>query len=166
MAKKINTKTIVISRHGEAGWSAGESDFERELTAKGRLEARHVGVQLSKFGVFDQLIHSSARRTTQTAEIIHHALEQIDLLMVSKENLFNCLLDELLREVRQMDSSLDKVILVGHNPSLSEFVSNFSKDLFMGLSTGAVAVLEFSCESWRDISKSNGKLLYTGKFEV
>lgn len=161
----MKNKLLVIARHGEAGWESGVSDFDRELTMKGRGEAKRIGENLVPFGVFDQLIHSSSIRTTQTAGIISSTLDQKNIELISKPELYNCDLVCWKKELAGFSDSTNSIIIVGHNPALSELVAELTSALFFGLGTGGVAIIEFNCSKWKDISKLNSTLKFSGKFE-
>ncbi len=115
---------LFVLRHGEAGkHSAIPSDSLRALTAAGRQEMVEIAKGLEKLGIeFDHVFSSPLTRAKQTAII---ALKYVK----SKNNIENA--DELRPEGNRLElyTRLSKlkqssiVLLVGHEPYLSELIS-------------------------------------------
>lgn len=114
---------LFVLRHAIAEDAApGQADSERRLTDPGREKLRRVLKRARMAGLGPDLIVSSPYvRARQTADIAIEELEySSDLLtttnLVPHGNLF-----ELWNEIRAVAGQ--QVLLVGHNPQLSELVS-------------------------------------------
>jgi phosphohistidine phosphatase len=116
---------IYFLRHASAGASMlnAAKDEKRPLDEDGIVQARYVGSLLANLDVqVEQIISSPLKRARQTAAIVANELAfesavQVDDALRPQGQLAQ--FQALLLRLRQYDS----VMLVGHNPSLSEFLS-------------------------------------------
>ncbi len=155
---------LYVIRHGKAVKSTKSGkDFDRELNVKGVAQINQIGESMRRSGLkIDQILVSSAQRTTETAEII-------DFYIQTAAIKFD---DQLYLAEREKIASLLKkhgqgktVILVGHNYGLSDFV-NYYCDQNVLLSTGMLAEINFNFDKWEDIDRNSGQLITTIKPEV
>jgi phosphohistidine phosphatase len=112
-----------------------------------------MGKLLGKMGVSPDLIISSpAKRTKETISII---LEEIHFreTISYDENIYESSADELLNIIKIFDEKLKRVLLVGHNPSLTDLANYLSKDKIDNIPTCGFVGLTFNC-SWRDLSQN------------
>lgn len=99
-------------------------DRDRRLTKKGDRRVRQIAQAMKEMGLgFDLILASPFRRARETAEIVAEVLEAesrlkfSDHLAVPPDNL------KLLRQITTHHPALDRVLLVGHEPHLSELAS-------------------------------------------
>ncbi len=116
---------IYFLRHSSAGKSVLDpsKDERRPLDEDGILQARYIGGLLANLDVqVEQIISSPLKRARQTAGIVANELAFENPVQV----------DDALRPQAQMSQfqnmlsrlkKYDSVMVVGHNPSLSEFLS-------------------------------------------
>jgi phosphohistidine phosphatase len=139
---------IYFLRHASAGTSTlnAAKDEKRPLDEDGILQARYVGGLLANLDVqVQQIVSSPLKRARQTAAIVANELAfespvEVDDALRPQAQMAE--FQALLLRLRQYDS----VMVVGHNPSLSEF---FSKTISSGpgaakvdFKKGAVAKVE------------------------
>ena len=106
-----------LLRHGDA--EAGHPDEARALTARGRAQAQTAGTALSRLGVkIDACLSSPKRRALQTAEL---ACTPLGLSVSLQPVLADSDYDAAL-----LAAGLGDVLLVGHNPSLSQAVHDLT----------------------------------------
>jgi len=112
--------TVYFLRHAEAE-DAADSDFNRNLTPKGRDQAARVGKFLRREKLIPDLILTSpVLRALQTARTVADAVGA-DLVMNSW---LECgMVPETL--LRELASHMDKssIVLVGHEPDFSAAIS-------------------------------------------
>jgi len=139
---------LYFFRHASAGKTMlnPKKDERRPLDEEGILQARYVGRLLANLDVqVDQIISSSLKRARQTASLVANELAFEGAVQI----------DDALRpeaEFEQFQSMLarykkyDAVMVVGHNPSLSEFlarsISEAGCEAGIELKKGAVARVE------------------------
>jgi phosphohistidine phosphatase len=121
---------LTILRHGHATETApgGGRDFDRPLSPRGHDEALRAGRQIAaEVGPPDLALVSPALRTRQTAE----ALDGVGLAPRAREypdELYLATLPTLLERLRAARGTVAHLLLVGHNPGLSELVAALRGD--------------------------------------
>jgi len=114
---------LYFLRHGIAE-DLASSDFDRELTKRGRARLANAAKVIKQLGARPSLIYTSPRlRSLQTAEII---AEELDIgLTVSEAVNFGFSLSDVQRLTRDMTYD-DEVMFVGHNPDMSDLVNELT----------------------------------------
>lgn len=142
--------TIYFLRHASAGkkYVNAKRDDKRPLDETGILQARYVGRLLSSMDIqLDQIISSPLRRAMQTASLAANELAfetgiQVDAAL-RPESEYDQFQELLARYSRQ-----EAILVVGHNPSLSEFLSKIistnSGAAHVNFKKGTVAKVEMS----------------------
>ncbi len=111
---------LYILRHGEA-IEQGYEDRERPLSSVGKEQSATIAKTLKSLKVtFDAIISSLLERSIQTAKIIEKDLNvkkfsMTEYLIPGSDHL------ELIKQLNEL--KYDHVLLVGHEPHLSAFIS-------------------------------------------
>jgi len=147
-------KTLLLIRHAKASPAEpGRPDHDRALDDRGRQDAPEMGRRLKLRGVMPGLIVSStALRTRTTARLIAEALDFPLERLVEDERVYASSVMRLLYLVQALDNKLACVIVVGHNPEMTELARKFSDEI-PDLPTCAVAEFGFHTEAWSDIGR-------------
>ena len=113
---------VILVRHANAEWPHYiGSDFDRPLTPQGLADAASTAAAIREAGHRPGLLlTSAARRTMQTARVIARALNLPEQAVVPATELYNAGADVLDVELRKAFLSCDTVMLVAHNPGISE----------------------------------------------
>ncbi len=153
-------KTLIIVRHGKSSWNNTQlRDYDRPLNQRGLTDAKKVGeFILAKEGRPSLILSSSAKRACDTARIIANQMNSIDLL-IKEEKLYLAWIDELFNSIYKISDDVDKVILVGHNPGLTELINNLGVQLD-NLPTASAACFHFDTKSWKRINADNAELTW------
>lgn len=147
-------KVLFLVRHGQSSWDDVKvADRERPLTDKGKSDAAKMGKRLAESEVaLDMIVASPAQRAHATAEVIARKLDFKRKHIVQDERLYGGQVDDLLQLIQDVGGDHKRLMLVGHNPLLSELVLCLAgKDV--NLPTCAVAVLKFDTKSWAKIGR-------------
>ena len=149
-------KTLFLIRHAKSSWDdPALSDKDRPLGDRGRRDAPRMGKRLAKGNVKPDLILSSpARRALTTAEIIAKKLDYKRKDIVVDDRLYASAVDGLLNVIHGLGDKLERVILFGHNPELTELAHRLSGEI-THMPTCAVAEFTFNTKSWSKIVKTN-----------
>jgi len=119
---------LVFMRHGKAEIrSDAKADFERELTSIGRKKVKQAAQGMARClfsGRTVMIWTSPAVRTLQTAEIVRAAFGKKAKLQVM-DAIADGSLAELQTEWANIPS-IDTLIIVGHEPMLSEWTNKIS----------------------------------------
>ena len=147
-------KTLFLIRHAKSSWDdTALPDKDRPLGDRGRRDAPKMGKRLAKRDVKPDLILSSpAMRALTTAQIIAKKLDYKRSNIVVDDRLYLVAADDLLDVIRYLDDEAERVILIGHNPELTELAHRFSSKI-AHLPTCAVAEFTFDAKSWSRIGK-------------
>ena len=152
-------RILYVLRHAKARLpEAGLRDHDRKLTGRGRREAEALGARYAGGGELpDLVISSTAARAVQTALLWGQAAGLPEQRIVRRDEIYLAEVEAVLRLVHGLDKSLQRVLLVGHNPTFSELASGLSRQ-FIALSTCAMAVLSIA-GAWADASAATARLL-------
>jgi len=117
---------IYIFRHGEALSKEDPSitsDSERPLVEEGIKRTRQAAEGLKNMGIeFDAVFTSPWLRAKQTAQIACEVLEDTDRLQVMDELAGDRTIEAVMNALVK-HSQLENVMLVGHNPLLSDLAA-------------------------------------------
>jgi phosphohistidine phosphatase len=126
---------LVLLRHGKAAAIGPDGDRHRPLLDEGRHQVASVGARLRTLGWWpDKAIVSTALRARQTHEALVPAIPaEVD------EELYAG--GALAIRRRLLDAQGGLVIVIGHNPALSELASRLT-GFRVGLEPAAAALLQ------------------------
>lgn len=152
-------KRLFIVRHTTKDKeSALEYDYDIELTQDGIQLAQKAAKDFAKTAPkMDLIVASPALRTRHTAEIFAKELNYTKTIMLN-EVLYMAFVNELIETITYTYDSVENMLIVGHNPSLTALAVTLVgfKEKF---EEGAIMQIDFDCNSWIDIDKSNAKLV-------
>jgi phosphohistidine phosphatase len=124
-------------------------DRDRPLADRGERDVVKMGKRLAKRDVKPELIMSSpAVRALATAEVIATSLGCKRKDIVVNDRLYAGEADDLLDVIREIGDKHQRVMLVGHNPEMTELAHDLSSEISQ-LPTCAVAEFTFDAKSWR-----------------
>lgn len=151
-------KTLFILRHAKSSWDDPDlSDFERPLNERGLRAAPFVGNLMRERGLrVDSILSSPARRAAQTAVTVKEAAG-LDAEIRYEGRIYEASPNTLLYLLAESDDALDSVLLVGHNPGLEGLIKILTGGI-QPMPTAALAEIELSIASWREIRAGSGKL--------
>ncbi len=152
----MSIRTLVLLRHAEADRAPEPgADHARELTPRGREQARQVAQKLrDHHGCFDHMLVSSARRTRATARIVAEHAGIDPATAEYTDDLYEADPYEMLVRLRQTPEHIHSLLLIGHNPGL-EIVAGWLLDtppLPMG--TASVVSLQ-TLDAWASLDRGS-----------
>lgn len=107
-----------LLRHARASWSMGAHDAERPLTEQGERDARRMGAWMAREGLVpDHVVTSPAVRAVETARLALPGREP-----TLDARVYEACLHDLLAVLADAPPEAERVLLVGHNPSLEILV--------------------------------------------
>ncbi len=153
-------RTLYLARHGKSSWGYPElDDSKRPLKPRGEKDAHFMGKLLRKKDIKAGLIISSpATRAYETAVIFAEELRYDVKDMVVNNDLYLTSMQKVLEVLKQVDDEHNDVFVFGHNPVTLELVNNFADTNFENVPTAGVACIQFSGDSWKDVTLQNGRL--------
>lgn len=153
--------TLTLVRHAKSSWDdPGLDDFMRPLNDRGRRDAPEMGRRLREGGVQPALIVSSpAKRAIKTARIIAGAIDFPAADILEAAGMYEAAADELLKLIRRLPEDTRDVMLVGHNPGLTDLANLFLRSGIENIPTCGVVRLALDAPHWRDIEPQCASLL-------
>ena len=157
-------KTLYLMRHAKSSWKEPLPDHERPLNKRGKRAAKAIGNALKEREIYpDRILASDARRARTTAKRVLKALgadHEIPLELIPA--LYEANGEEILEMVRSRGGTARRILLIGHNPAVSDTAVLLGGDSrFDWLPTGAVVGLEFPIDEWRDLEEGSGRVVLT-----
>jgi phosphohistidine phosphatase len=148
-------KQLLLLRHAQAeSASSGLKDFERPLSERGRSEVIEAAACITRSGVtIDAALVSPARRTQETLDIIDSALHLTQILY--EPALYLGEPQVLLRILQRCRAELRTVLLVGHNPGISELAQQLTADAHTVLRTAGLCSITLPQDSWRELAMAS-----------
>lgn len=156
-------KTLYLLRHAKASWKDGElRDVERPLKEKGRLQADAMSDHLSPLlPPPREVLCSPAVRTRQTLDYFLEVWPMKRDRILMPDDLYLAEAEVLLNRIGTLDTSLDVVMLVGHNPGLTDLarilVSGEEKYV-KSIKTCGFLQIDFDVDSWDGIGPGAGDI--------
>ena len=154
-------KTILILRHAKSDWNADfRYDHERPLNKRGRKAAQAVGRYLAATDqVPERVITSSAVRARETLALVLEAGAWTSEVRET-DALYEATLSDVLREVQAAPDEAERLLLVGHEPTWSETVSELIGDAQVRFPTATIARIDLDVGRWADVRWGGGELVW------
>jgi phosphohistidine phosphatase len=113
-----------LLRHGEAVPHESKPDAERELTPRGERQAIAAGQGLAKLGLEFEACYTSPKvRARETARL---ACEALNIEPVEEDSLADGFGREDALELLTRHGADARILIVGHDPSFSQVVLDFT----------------------------------------
>ena len=155
-------KTLYLLRHAKSSWNFDElSDQERPLNDRGRDDAPVMGQALAKRRICpDVIVSSPAVRAMSTAVLVAREMQYPHDKIVVEPGIYGADVDDLLAIIRDLSDGAGAVLLVGHNPTITETANALSPSAVNEMPTAAVVCLRFECDKWAEVSKANAEFYF------
>ncbi len=147
-------KTLILIRHAKSDWgNLNASDFERELSERGRRDAPEMARRAAGRGLIPGLcVASPACRAMQTARLMAPNLalpvEQIEW----RDELYLASPAILLDTVRHTPDHIDVLALLAHNPGITDLANRLCPAAGIdNVPTAGIVTLTFATDSWQQI---------------
>jgi phosphohistidine phosphatase len=111
-----------------------------------------------KYTIIPDIIFTSpARRAKQTAGIISRELNYPAENIREIQKLYSASINEFLQVIHNINEEHKTVIMIGHNPELTELSNTLSGKYIDNIPTCGVVKLTFET-SWKDVKQKNCRL--------
>ena len=141
---------LYLLRHASAGHHVANpaQDEKRPLDPQGIEQCTQMGRALNALDVHvDAVVSSPLKRATQTASLVANEIGFDDKLQLTPALRPSAQM-EAFRELLDKHAKLEAVLVVGHNPSLSQFlsllISEGASESSADLKKGAIARVDLS----------------------
>lgn len=139
-----NTRTLYLVRHAKSSWKTSLPDRQRPLNQRGLRDAPAMGRRLAARKVLpDLLLCSPAIRARETAELMATTLGFPQQSIQLAEELYLASPTQWLRVIEALPDQRRTVMLVGHNPGITEVARELAHREVQDLPTCAVVELVY-----------------------
>jgi phosphohistidine phosphatase len=153
-------KSLILVRHSKSSWDLPVLDIQRTLTEAGILNIQKVAIIAKEILPKKCAIWSSnAVRASQTALLFCKQAFINETKIEFKDNLYTFDENQLEKEIKKCDNTIENLILFGHNEAITNFVNKFGDKYITNVPTAGFVYLQFEQNSWKDINK--GKTIRT-----
>ena len=144
-------KSLTLFRHAKAeSDSTTGLDFDRRLADRGRDDAARMGEEISQLSLdHDLALSSPAARAAETAELA-------GLSARFDQRIYDASASDLLAIIQQVNDSIGRLMLVGHNPGFERLASRLAGEE-LSMPTGSLIEIELPVDSWKDAA--SGRLV-------
>jgi phosphohistidine phosphatase len=153
-------KRLTLVRHAKSDWSLpGQQDWDRPLNRRGQRDvpemARRLRSRRLKPGL---LLTSPAVRAVTTATILARELKVDASRIAQDERLYLATAPVMLAVVRELGGDAAHLMVVGHNPGITEFANRLSADDHIdNLPTCGVFTATFKLKNWDVLDWGRGE---------
>lgn len=149
-------KTLLIVRHAKSSWQDGSlRDYERPLLKSGIDRTRKVIRFLAEHMVQPDLIISShAVRAFETARLLASGLGYPEREILVESNIYYYDADGLYNIALALPDAKQVVMMVGHNPAMTQFANMFLDTKLDYMPTTGVVSIDFDMETWDQLPQA------------
>jgi phosphohistidine phosphatase len=159
--------TLSLFRHGKSSWnSPSVRDIDRPLSERGEAAVPRMGAYMVAHKIAPELVLCSpAVRARQTLDLLLPHLGS-DPTVVYEDGFYLASSSVLLKRVRQIESKMHHVMIVGHDPGLHGLALAVSGEghpeelqaLSAKFPTAGLAVIVFKARDWSGVKEGAGRL--------
>lgn len=154
----MKKRLLHLIRHAKSDWSTvGQSDFERPLNARGRIDAPMMAERFFTRFPSKKAFHvSAATRTRETADLFSKGyLDKISSTHFH-QGLYHASAEDLLEFVSLLPENEMEVVIFTHNNGVSEFVSHLAQQ---NIEMPTCAIVTFELDEWAGVSSKDAVLI-------
>lgn len=147
-------KHLIMVRHGKSSWEYSVNDKDRPLLQRGINDGHLVVEAFKQKGVnVDAIFSSPANRAMHTCLIflrqLHFPYNQFEIT----NELYDFSGDDVLQFVKNLDDSLDTVMIFGHNHAFTHLANALGNLHIENVPTSGLVHLTFDANNWKSIEK-------------
>lgn len=150
-------KTLFLARHAKSSWKFPElADHDRPLNKRGQRDKVTMAHRLKVMGISVDSVHSStAVRAADFAKVISNELS-VPLFLDRDFYTFDS--RALLSALVALPEEKTSLLVVGHNPAMTDVVNWLTGQAVENVPTSGVAKISFKLESWGGLYENCGQL--------
>lgn len=157
MSEAVDRRLFLVRHASAEPVGEASSDRQRMLRPKGAQESVELGFEMADRGYVPQLVlGSSATRTWQTWQHMIGAFPRaVDARFT--DFLYSASDEDILGLLRRLPESVERVMVVGHNPALERLADRLSGERTT-LNPGDMIALQLETE-WAEIADRSTQVL-------
>ena len=148
-------KTLIVIRHAKSDWSTAHSDFDRPITPARQADTSRVAKAIKRELLIPQLVvASAAKRASQTAALFCKTWDYPVEAIETDRSIYMCTVDHFATRIKAIDSNHHCIAIVAHNPTVTDFVNDYSDQFLIEIPTSGAVCIHFDVDHWHEISKT------------
>ena len=154
-------KTLTIFRHAKSSWDFPDlTDHDRPLNKRGKRDAPIMGERLKESGIRPSLIVSSpAVRAWKTARTVAKQIGYPVEFLQREPGLYHAGVNKLLDIIAVQDDGFNNIVIVGHNPGLTDLANELVPGLTSNLPTAGFIAIRIDTDDWDLRTRESADLL-------
>lgn len=154
-------KRLILGRHSYTEYPGhAKDDLKRKLTGHGQEIAFKQMQKIKNLNIkVDIIISSHAERAIETANIYQKELALPKAYLIESFLYDYYTTDQFINLIASQDNALESILIVAHNPSISEIAYRLTPDFNLGMQPATLAIIDFDVKSWKAIEVYEGKLV-------
>ena len=125
-------KELLLLRHGKSDWNTDTTDFYRPLNKRGNRNAQQIGEWLIEQNLVpDLIVCSPAIRALTTAQIACETMGLSAQIIQTEKSIYEASLADLLQVLKNIPDSIQRLLMVGHNPGFEYLLTNLAPSIPM-----------------------------------
>ena len=155
-------KRLTLIRHAKSSWDdTGVADYDRPLNERGKRDAPDMGRRLAGIHFSpDLIISSTAKRARSTAKRIATEIGYPKAEIEFEQIFYGATAGEMLDTVRRLKNELSEVVIVSHNPGITDLNNILCNTHIDNIPTCGVAVIEFPLRYWKEVGRGKGRMVH------
>lgn len=156
-----SVKKLHLIRHAKSSWNNSYlADIDRPLNERGMRSCQTMAAKIAEAGCpFTDVFCSPAVRARSTIEQISETLADRRIDWQVDNALYTFDFQDLLRWCRGVDDVIAQIVIIGHNPAMTDFINEMSDRTIENLPTCGYAQLWFETQSWQTLPAKSAKLV-------
>ena len=157
-------KTLYLLRHAKSSPATPIlKDFERSLSVRGLEDITLMAKNFNKSHFTVQsIISSSAKRANHTATLMAEMIGLSSEDVTCHPGLYLAGVNVFLRITSLIDDRCEAAMLVGHNPTITEFANRMTNSSINSMPTCSLVKMSLPISCWSDVELGQGTSM---KFE-
>ncbi|MBX7094901.1 MAG: histidine phosphatase family protein [Flavobacteriales bacterium] len=153
---------LILVRHAKSSWNDLQlADVDRPLNDRGKKNAPLMAEVLKSKKILPDIIYcSKAKRSRSTAKRMANVLFKDEKAFEVIPEIYEAEIMTLLHIVNRFQDKYKTIMLIGHNPGLTEFLNYLTEAGIGNIPTTGVAEIHFPFQHWKEISRDTGNLVY------
>ncbi len=160
-------RRLLLLRHAKSDRARpGGQDHDRVLSARGREDAPKLGAFMVRHALIpERAVVSTAKRARETWDLVAAAIVKSPPA-VFDERIYEAAPQAILKVVKECESKVHTLLVVGHNPGLQELAAlliasgnlEARQQLNEKFPTAGLAVIDFALDDWSRLHAHAGRL--------
>ena len=154
-------KTLTIFRHAKSSWDFPDLiDHDRPLNKRGERDAPVMAERLHSVGIRPSLILSSpAVRAWRPAPLVASQISYPVEFLQREPGLYHAGVNKLLDIIAVQDDGFNNIVIVGHNPGLTDLANELAPGLTSNIPTAGFVALRIDTDDWDLRRRGNVELV-------